>query len=317
MAIPSQFNPLNSGTKGAAPAPGEADNYRAILWILFSVITASLMTIAVRELASSFDSRMIVMLRSGLTAVAMIVPIVIFAGLRRKLRFSKPWQHIIRGSLIGVSTQLGFYTITQIPMATATVLFFTAPIFATVLSVAIHKETVGLRRWAAVLSGFVGAVIVLRPGFDGFHIAMLAALFSSLLFAVALTMSRKLALADGALSTYFSSVVITAAISVPASFHVFVLPDSLWLWVVTAVLVVSSSSRGFADIQAYRYGEAAILAPITYLRLVVLGFAAYVIWGEVPDLPTLTGAAVIILSTIYIGRREALLRRQRNRSNKV
>ena len=310
MAIPSQFNPLNSGT-AAAQSNDETDNLRAVAWILISVVTASLMSLAVKELADDFDSRMIVMLRSGITAVLMAVPIYLLTPLRRHLRFSKPGQHIIRGTLIGFSTHLGFYTLTVIPLATASVLFFTAPIFATVLSVVVHGEQVGPRRWVAVLAGFVGAVIVLRPGFDGFHIAMLAALLSSLLFAVALSMSRNLARADGPLSAYFSSVVITALVSVPASINSFALPDTLWVWVVVAILVVTSASRGFADIQAYRYGEAAVLAPISYLRLVILGAAAYLIWDEVPDTFTVIGASVIILASLYIARREAVLARRR------
>ena len=306
MATPSQFNPLNSGA-AAVQTSAATDNLRAVGWILFSVITASTMSLAVKELADDFDSRMIVMLRSGITAVLMAVPIFLLTPLRRRLRFSKPKQHLIRGTLIGFSTHLGFYTLTVIPLATASVLFFTAPIFATVLSVLVHGERVGPRRWGAVLAGFAGAVIVLRPGFDGFHIAMLAALLSSLLFAVALSMSRNLARADGPVSAYFSSVVITALVSVPASAGAFVLPDTVWIWVVVAVLVLSSASRGFADIQAYRYGEAAILAPITYLRLVILGGAAYLIWGEVPDGFTIVGASVIIVASLYIARREAVI----------
>lgn len=288
---------------------GKADNLRGIAWMLSSVVMASAMSIAVRELAVGFDSRMIVMLRASIVGAFLILPIIMFSSLRKRLRFSRPWMHILRGSLIGVSTHLGFYTLTQIPMATATVLFFTAPIFATILSIFVHKEKVGIRRILAVCAGFVGAVIVLRPGFGGFHPAMLTALSSSMLFAIALTLSRNLAKADGAFSTFLSSVLITVVITAPLAAPVFEVPSTPYLWFLTAILVITSAGRNVADIQAYRYGEASILAPIAYLRLVLLGFAGFVMWAEVPDTPTIIGAAVIIFATLYIAQREAKLRK--------
>ncbi|MHA1127948.1 MAG: DMT family transporter [Alphaproteobacteria bacterium] len=175
-----------------------------MVWMLISVVGASAMTIAVRQASLSLDSRMIVLFRAGISTIFILIAIGMFAKLRGKMRFTRPWLHLFRGSLIAVSTQLGFYTIAHIPIATATVLFFMGPIFATVLSSVVHSEHVGPRRWAAVAAGFIGAVIVLRPGFSEFHPAMLAALGSSLLFALALTLSRHLALADGPLSMYLA-----------------------------------------------------------------------------------------------------------------
>jgi drug/metabolite transporter (DMT)-like permease len=288
-----------------------SNNRLGILWILASVFFASLMSIGVRELSAYMDTRMIVMFRAGLLTVLIGVPILILPQFRSALRFSRPKLHLVRGVLIAFSTHLGFYTLANIPIATATVLFFTAPIFATILSSFINGEKVGPRRWSAVLAGFVGAVIVLRPGYEAFHIGMLTALGSSLMFAVALAYSRNLAVSDGAISTYFSSVVITAIVSVPLSLPVFSLPATWFVLTLGVIVALCSFVRGFSDIQGYRYAEAAVLAPVTYLRLVFLGVAGYILWGETFDTPTLIGASVIIGSTLYIGRREALLRRSK------
>lgn len=292
-----------------SPATEQTDNLRGVAWLLFSVVTASLMSITVRELAVHFDSRMIVMLRSGVTTVVLVVPILLIPAVRQHMRFSRPGLHIVRGVLIGISTHLGFYTLTQIPIATASVLFFTAPIFATVMAGPVHGEKVGPRRWSAVGLGFLGAVIILRPGLNGFHPAMLAALGSSLLFSIALTLSRNLARADGPLSTFFSSVVITALISLPLTGGSFSIPTSWGVVLLIAVLVITAASRNIGDLQAYRYAEAGLLAPITYLRLVILGISGYVLWGEIPDLPTIVGAGIIVVATLYIGQRELALRK--------
>lgn len=297
----------------APPAPAAAfsiDNFRGIAWMLLSVAASSAMTLAVRGASLSVDPRMVVLLRASITLIALCIGILFFARLRRQLRFSRPWLHLSRGAMIGVSTHLGFYTIATIPLATATVLFFLAPIFATVLSVLFMGEKVGPRRVVAILLGFSGALIIIHPGFGDLELAMLTALASSILFAGALTQSRDIAEADGSFSALFSSVALTVILSVPLAAPVFELPSGLvpWSWIL--VLVTTGAIRNLGDIEAYRHAEAAILAPFTYLRLVLIGTAAFVFFGEVPDRYTLIGAVIIIAATLYIAQRERQLRRR-------
>ena len=310
MSVPPPSSlPYGGPTATPLPHAKHKSNLRGIVWMLISVVGASVMTIAVRQTSLTIDSRMIVLFRAGISTVFIILAVGMFSGLRAQLKFSRPWMHLFRGSLIAFSTHLGFYTIAHIPIATATVLFFMGPIFATIFSSVVHSEKVGPRRWAAVGAGFIGAVIVLRPGFSEFHPAMVTALGSSLLFALALTLSRNLATADGPMATYFSSVVITAIITVPLAAPVFSMPINLIVWIAVAVVVIASAVRGYADIEAYRYGDSSVLAPISYLRLVLISIAGYLMFGEVPDLPTFIGASLIISATLYIALRESKLRR--------
>lgn len=306
---PPSVLPDSSPTATPVPPAAEKNNLKAIVWMLISVVGASAMTIGVRQASLDVDSRMIVLFRAGISTIFILIAIGMFTKVRSQLRFSKPMLHLFRGSLIAFSTQMGFYTIAHIPVATATVLFFMGPIFATIFSSVLHSEHVGPRRWAAVAAGFIGAVIVLRPGFTEFHPAMITALGSSLFFALALTLSRQLASADGPLATYFSSVVITALITLPMAAPVFSIPVEGAIWVALTVVIVTSAMRGYADIEAYRYGESAILAPVAYLRLVLIAIAGYFMFGEVPDLATIIGASIIIAATLYIALREAKLRR--------
>ncbi len=299
--------------EAAAVAPGAApaNNLLGAAWMLFSVATASAMTVAVRALADDMDSRMVVFLRAGVTLAAILALLAVLPRFRRSLRFSRPRMHLARGAMIGLSTQLGFYTIAHLPLATTTVLFFTAPIFATLLAGPVNGEKVGPRRWAAVLMGFLGALVILRPGGAAPDWAMLTALGSSLLFASALVTARGLAEADGPLSTYVSSVAITAAIGLPMALPVWSVPSGGAAWIAFAVLVIAGAARGVADIQAYRLGEASVMGVIAYLRLVLIGGAGYLMFDETPDMPTLIGGAIIIGATLYIAQREARLRRAR------
>lgn len=303
--MPQQSQPLPTSL-----SPDRLDNWRGVSWMLISVVGAAIMSLAVKFAATELDSRAIVLVRAGVTTALLLLALIIIARWRAELRFSRPWAHILRGALIGVSTHMGFYALTQIPLATATVLFFTGPIFATVFGVIFHGEGIGLRRVLAILAGFTGALVILRPGLQPLDIGMVLALGSSILFAASLTMVRGLANRDGALSTYFSSVVITALISAPVAFSHPVVPQSFWVGVALALVVAGSITRGIADIQAYRFAEAAILAPFAYLRLVLIGLGAYLLFAELPDTPTYIGAAIIIGATLYIARREAQLRKR-------
>jgi len=298
-------NPTKNQPRKPANPPHSVDNLRAVWWILLSVLGSSAMAIAVRDISTQIDSRTIVFLRSAISSGAILLALVLFARLRAQLRFSQPLRHLIRGSLIAASTQFGFYAIANLPMATVTVLFFLAPIWATLLAALIHKEQVGPRRISAIMIGFSGAMIILRPGFGNFEPAMLAALASSMLFALALNMSRGLAREDGAISAYFSSVLITAVISLPFAWPVMALPADIRGSLALSIIVLAGALRGYADIEAYRHGEAGLLAPITYLRLVIIATAAYFLYNEVPDIYTISGAIIVIGATLYIAFREA------------
>lgn len=290
------------------PLP-QRDNTRGILWMLFSVLTASVMTISVRELSQDFSAAMVLLLRAGVSSLLIVLIILPVTGLRKQLRFSQPKVHLIRGLFIAGSTLMGFYTIAEMPLATATILFFTAPIFAVILAALVHGEKVGPRRWSAVFAGFVGALVILRPGYIPFEFAMLTALGSSLMFAGALTMSRGIAQADGPLSAFVSSVFITTVFAIPFAAPSFALPMGLATWAVALVLVVTGGARNIADLQAYRYADASVLGPIAYLRIVFIGAAGYFLFDESVDMPTLIGAVIIIGSTLYIAQREAAKRR--------
>ena len=282
-------------------------NLRGALWMLASVLGATGMTVFVRMLSADMHTAMIAFLRSAV-GLAFLAPLLLRAdGGRGALRMRRPHAHLLRGALIAAALNLGFYAIWKLPVAIATILFFLAPIFSTALAPAMAGETVGPRRWAAVLAGFAGALIVLRPGLAPFDPAMLAALGSSLCFALALMIGKRLSAEDGSDAVFASSALLTAALTLPPALLAWSLPETLWLWGLVLALSAMSSLRGYADIRAFAVGEASVVAPVSYLRLPAIGLAGWLLFGETLDLWGLVGGAVIVGATLYIMLRERRL----------
>lgn len=292
---------------------GATDNAGGASWMMVSVFTASVMTVAVKWAALEVASPVIVVLRSVGGLSLCLFALIAVRDLRSQLRFSAPWLHVWRGLLAGGATQLGFYTITELPLATSTVLFFTAPIFTALMAIPIQGERVGIRRGGAIVFGFLGILIVMRPGAESFEIALLTGLGSSTLFGLALLSSRGLANRDGVFASFLSSTALTLLIAIPFAAPIWSLPVSWFGWTAIGLVTASSLVRNMADIEAYRLAEAAILAPLSYLRLILLALAGYIFFSETPDRYTVIGGAVIIMSALYIARRERLVRRRPQR----
>lgn len=287
----------------------ESGNKSGLAFAFISVIGAAGMAIAIRGASAEIASPTIAGYRAALMCLFLIVLITVSPKIRRSVQFSEPKLHLLRGFLFAISVQLGFYTITEIPLATAIVLFFTAPIFAAVISVIFKGESIGPRRLVAIFFGFVGALVIIRPGIIPFNLGMLTGLGSSIFFAIGLIIGGNIAKKDGAFSTLISATVITLFVSIPFMMGSWAVPtqSATWMWIL--ILVGVSILRQISDIQAYRLADAALIAPISYLRLVLVAIAAYLIFDEVPDFYTWLGAAIIIGSALYITYREALLKR--------
>ncbi len=290
--------------------PTVAQNIRGAQWIIASCIGATGMSVAVRYLSVEMHTVQIAFLRCVL-GLWVLIPLLIkrpTAG-EQRLRFSRPWLHLLRGGLFVIALNTGFYALSVLPLATATTLFFMAPVFATLLAAVFQQERFGPRRAAAIAAAFIGVLIVLRPGFGVFSWAMISAVLSALCFSVALLISRPLSQADGATSILVSSSIISSIVmAVPVIW--FWTPVGFELWGLIALLVFASSLRMFADIRAYTAADAGFLAPFAFLRLLFITVAGWIFFQEGLDAPTALGAAVIVGSTVFIAWREAVLRKR-------
>ena len=284
----------------------EAENWRGILWAMLSVIGASAMAISVRGASLGLDTRLLVGYRLFFTLILIGILILIVPRLRSKVHFKQPRAHLIRGILMAFSVHLGFYTLSIVPLAAAAILFATAPIFATIISVAMGRETIGIRRTLAILVGFIGTIIVMRPSSEIIDTNMIYGIGSSIFFSFSLVMSRNLARTDGPLSTLISTSAIGLIVTIPLAAPVFEITTDTNIILWTLVLIIFGILRQYSDIQAYTYAQAAVIAPISYFRVVLIGLMAYLFFNEIPIVTTYIGATIIIAATIYITNRERL-----------
>jgi len=292
------------------PEKPKYENWRGMLWALLAVLAASAMSLAVRGASLELDTRLIVFYRFIFGFLILLVILALSPQQRAQLRFSDPKLHIIRGVLIAMSTLFGFYALAKVELAAATVLFGLAPIFATLISVLFLGQTIGLRRCLAILVGFIGAVIIIDPRFE-LELGMLSAVAAAFLFGTALAMSRGLAQKDGSFSTLFSSTFMTLIVAGIASVPVLAAPDGFTIWIWIAILVVAGLVRQFADIESYKFAEAAVLAPIFYLRLIFIAVGSYLLFFEIPKINTWIGAGIVITATLYMTFRERELAKKR------
>lgn len=273
-----------------------------MIWAAIAALTASAMSISVRGASLELDTRLIVFHRFAVGVLILLVVAAFSQKIRDSIQFSDPKSHIIRGVLIGLATLGGFYALATIELAAATVLFGLAPIFAVLISL-FFGQTIGIRRIMAIAAGFIGAIIIIDPRVE-LELGMLAALASALFFGTALAMSRGLAQRDGTFSTLISSTIMTTIVAGIASIPVFAWPTGVTIWFWLTILIVAGLARQFADIQAYKFAEAAVLAPIFYLRLIFIAVGGYLLFNEIPRLNTWIGAGIVVSATLYMTYRE-------------
>lgn len=218
------------------------------------------------------------------------------------------WRmHLLRG-LLGVTAQFSFFTgLRSLGLAEATAIAFAAPLMVTALSVPLLGERVGPRRWAAVVVGFAGVMIMVRPGPGSFQPAALLILIAAFSYAMIMLTTRMLARSDSnaALLLYGSAIsMAVSAFLLPLGWKT---PDLEDFAVFVALGLVGGTGMFFIT-QAYRFAPAAVIAPFEYIALVVAAILGFLFWREIPDLYVWLGAAVVIAAGIYIFYRETHLK---------
>jgi len=289
---------------------------RGISLMVLSVFLFSSMDAMIKWASRDHPTGQIVFFRNFLA----FVPVLIFlwrAGSPMTLRTRQLGGHLIRG-VVGVASMFFFFlALGLLPLADAIALGMSGPIFLTALSVPLLRERVGIRRWSAVLAGFVGVLIMVRPGSGVFELKALTAIAGAFFYALAMVSIRRLSRTEpaGAIVFYFTLFAMGAGLltlPLAAILRAWIDP---WVWPDAggwAVLIGIGLIGGTAQLTltyAFKLAPVAVIAPFEYGALVFgvgLGFA---IWNEVPDRYILLGAAIVIASGLYILYRETKLRR--------
>jgi len=228
-------------------------------------------------------------------------------ALRPSLRSAKPWVQVFRSMLMVVTTGFNFIALRYLQLDQTITIFFLTPLLVAALAGPLLHEWVGWHRMLAIVAGFVGVLLVMHPGIGTVHWAMLLALVATLGYAIYNLATRYLAAFDppAVTQTYtpLAGVLILAPIAL-ASWH---WPADAAQWVLLASLGFWGGLGHWLLILAHRSSPAPVLAPFIYLGLIWMSTAGFFIFGNLPTLWTLSGAAIVILSGLYLLARERKL----------
>ena len=227
-----------------------------------------------------------------------------FLFFRKDLKFPKSIVvQLWRSFFLFLSTVFFFYAISIISLAEALTLAFVSPIIVTILSIFFLNEKVGLHRWSAVLVGFIGVIIIIRPGFIEFNFASFSALAAGISYAFYIMYTRKLSFTDSPIITLIFTAVIGCI------FISFIVPF-VWMnlnlyQIIFLLLLASIGTLGhFLIILSLRLGEASKLAPLGYFEISTNILVGYIFFDDLPDIWIYSGLFLIVLSGIYIFIRE-------------
>ena len=266
-----------------------------------SCIFAAVMVSLIKTIGVNVNSSVIVAGRC-IIGLLIVSPMLAKHG-PTQLNSSQLRLHLIRGVFVAVAINLGFYSLTILPITTVTILFFTAPLFVTLLAGPMLGEKVGWRRFLATSLGFVGAMVVINPTATVFDIKLLVPVVSSAFFSVSLILNKKLSKTDPPWVLMIFMFTCTLVLTLPFA-AVNWKPLESGELIMIAVIAGFATTRTYCDIRGYSLGDVSFVAPFQYLRILFVGFLAYFLFAEVLKLNEWIGTLIIIFSTLYVAHRE-------------
>ncbi len=243
----------------------------------------------------------------GLVPVAIALYVAGF----HQVRTNRPVAHVFRGMLMSCALALFFWGLKYIPLAEAIAVAFTAPLFITALSVPVLGERVGAARWLAVLVGFAGMLVIVRPGAEAFKPEMLILVAGTAVFALGITYTRRLARTETVTTMFTWTTVVATALFAPLAWWAWKMPQADHL-TGFAVLGLIGGLAHFLVIVAYRNAPAAVVAPQEYMALVWGAVIGWIVWSEVPSGWTWLGAAIVAGAGGFIALRETRAARKQS-----
>lgn len=281
------------------------DTGRGIVFMLLAVGLFAVMDALVKWLGTTYPTMQLVFFRS-LFALVPLAVLVFRSGSLAALKTRNPLGHALRAFYGITALSLFFYAYVHMPLADVIAISFAAPIFVTALAVPLLGEKVGRRRWSAILVGFAGVVVMVRPDSGVFDRIALIALSGTVLYALVMVSLRKLSRTESsaAIVLYYSlTSTVVAGAFMPFQW---VAPDPEG-WVLLIALGLIGGLGQIAMTNAFRFADVSVVAPFDYTAMIWAALLGYFIWGDVPGANIWTGVAIVVASGIYIVHREAHL----------
>lgn len=298
-----------------------------VLCALLASFAFTLNDVGIKFLSGDYPLHQIVLVRAFVAMFITLIIIIPFEGGYHLLRTKQLKLHLLRGAFVVLANILFFLGLAEIPLSEATAIFFVSPLIITLFSVIFLSEKVGPWRWFAVIMGLVGAIVMLRPTSNSFQLAGLLPIGAAFCYASLHILTRKMGTVEKAstMSFYLQLTFVVVSISMGLAFGdgrygiqenaalEFLLRP--WVWpnhfdlIVMVCIGVASAIGGYTISQAYRLSEAALIAPIEYVALILAVFWGIAIFNEWPDSIAWTGIALILFSGLLMLWRESIAKK--------
>ena len=282
-------------------------NQLGFLYMLMSVCAFSIMDIIVKW-SEDYPLGQVLFFR-GFFGVILYFIIMPRDRIKDFYLTKRPGLHFLRCMSGLIALVAIFIALRNLPLATVVSISFAAPIFTTIFSIFLLSEKVGMFRWIAVLVGFIGIIIITEPGFSSFNIYFIYPIIFCLGLSYVAIAIRQLSTTEPVwlISLYFSiAITLASLVTLPYGWVIPNFGDLILLMLIGVFGGVANLWLG----QSYKLAEVSLVSPLKYLALVFAIAFGYFIWGEIPSFKTLLGAALVIISSIIIFRREIYLKKQ-------
>jgi len=289
----------------ATTSAGSSAALAGILFMLVAVFLFGFNSAAGKWLVAKYSVGEFLLLRSTMTLI-LLLPLIWRAGWRVFANAPRPGLQLLRVVLSSLEIAMFFWAVGYMPLADTTTFYLAGPIYVTALSVLLLGERVGWRRWTAVLVGFCGVVIALRPSAASVTLPALIALGGSMIYALLMITTRALRETDHTvlMTTQLLGILLFAAAMAPFGWVAPALPDLMLLAGVAILQVVSL----FCSVRSLQLADASVVAPYQYSLILWSVLFGWQVFNEVPDAYTMTGAAIIVSAGLYIFWREQVVR---------
>ena len=295
-----------TGTTTGSAAPENVNQERIGFGIgcaLVGLFGMAVMDACAKFLGAGYAVSQVILARNGIGALAILAFVLVSGAGLACLRPKRPLLLVLR-TVVNLGAAFLFFTgLRYLPLADAFAIAFAAPLFITALSVPVLGEHVGMRRWAAVIVGFLGVLVVVQPGTESFRIEALLPLGAALSYALAMLIGRRMTrdMPTAAIMFWPSlGAVAVTLVMMPLQWQTPALPDA-GLFVFMGII----GTGGMALItQGYRHAPAAVIAPFDYSVLIWGVILGWVVWQDIPAPNVWAGAAILMASGLYILHRE-------------
>jgi drug/metabolite transporter (DMT)-like permease len=278
---------------------------RGILMMVGAFAFFSLLDASAKSVLAELNPPTIVFMRYFMGLVFAVAWAALL-GQPQVFRSVHPKTQFLRGALLCASTAFNFTALQYLQLAQTAAIMFSNPLWVCALSHIILKERVGPRRWAAVIAGFGGVLIIMRPGFQGFHWAMILSLLAALAGALYQLTTRRVGADDRSETSLLHGTLWGTACALPVAGFAFQMPSG-WQWAVLVFAGFCGSFGHYLLIAAHRLAPASLLAPYSYTQIIWMLLLGFLVFGQIPDRWTIIGVLAVVASGLYVFHRERVV----------